>query len=98
MTEDEEIEIIKEAKKRYPIGTKFRPPHLNSSKVICIVVNHDFVFSGDKLYVYDNIGNYGSSDKTSGDNSYSRCIFNHGKWAEVIELPVSKMKELFPIY
>jgi len=95
MTKDE---IIKEAKRRYPIGTKFRPAHLSTGKVTCIVVNHDFVFSGDYLYVYDNIGNYGSSDKTSGNNSYSRSIFNRGKWAEVIELPVSKMKELFPIY
>ena len=70
--------LIEEAKKRYPIGTRFTPPHLITT--VFDVTNESFVQSGDVVFSLDDEGN----DK-GGPDKLSRIIYQNNRWAKIIE-------------
>ena len=49
----EEDPLITEAKKRYPIGTRFHPAHINQigEKVYCVIVDHNFESDGNQVEI-----------------------------------------------
>jgi hypothetical protein len=85
-------ELLEEAKRRYPIGTKFYPAHAgDDGKEFCIVTNNNFMSENDCSYVYaltDNGGVYDKSrDGKCGNTDFNRIVCERGKWAEIIEQP-----------
>ena len=88
-------QLLEEAKRRYPIGTKFYPAHSRDAKEYnkyCIVVNEDFIinYDGDIVALTNLGGEYIISDcegfSDCGNTTYSRIVYNEGNWAEIIEL------------
>ena len=83
-----EDDLISEAKKRYPIGTKFRPAHVPGSVITeyCIVTE-DSIFEKDggrivltvngRRWVQRGNLKYGNTD-------YNRHVYYEGKWAEIV--------------
>ncbi len=70
--------IFEEAKKRYPIGTKFKVVHNNSR---CTVLSHDnhkymFVNGHINLLVEEIVG-----------SCISATVYRNGNWAEIISKP-----------
>lgn len=47
-------DLIEEAKKRYPIGTRFIPAHLSESSSYCIVTNDKFIKNDGGIYALTN--------------------------------------------
>jgi hypothetical protein len=83
-------ELIEEAKRRYPIGTKFYPAHLNQ-KEYCIITNNNFqVYYGNNINVCaltESGKQFASSsdiEYTNG-NSYNRNVYYDDKWADIAE-------------
>lgn len=106
---DKNADLIAEAKRRYPIGTKFIPVHFRENKG-----NPEYV-----LGVYDHntlkvendfISLYGSDQRNI--NGYVGVLYKEGIWAEIvgevttsepasidatpIESPLEKAKRLYP--
>lgn len=87
--------IIEEAKKRYPIGTRFFPAHISVVDGYCVVVDHNFegvegdyisslLPNGDLFSRREEGGEY---DPKYGDNCYNRYLFWGGKWAKILSKP-----------
>ena len=85
MTSTEE-ELLAEAKRRYPIGTKFR----------CVNGNCHGKAVADDIWEVSNYGK--ASMKTHGIHSGNGWILLHGKWAEIVELPEPKIVNDYEIY
>jgi hypothetical protein len=84
-------ELIEEAKRRYPIGTKFYPAHLKS-ETYCVVTTNNF-----EIIDYSNnisvaaLTESGEEFASSYDIEYShggifsRLVYYEGKWANIVE-------------
>lgn len=80
---------ITEAKKRYPIGTKYHPAHLPGTSQPCIVDSQNFEASLEYVYLGDG------NEKKNGHN-YNEVVWYNGKWAEIDEPePESKPEPKF---
>lgn len=79
--------LIEEAKKRYPIGTKFRPAHIgNTSGNYCLVSTENFKIENNVIYAKLKNNKVSESFPFEyGDNYLNRVIYYHGKWAEILE-------------
>jgi len=77
---------IQEAKRRYPIGTKFSPAHLDAGTCIITNTNFEIVGNGD-IYALTNEGDKSGFDEKYGE-SWSRLVYEKctNKWAKIIEL------------
>lgn len=73
-------ELLMEAKRRYPIGTKVRPLNLNT---IDEIKNHD-------------ISNFIPQDNCVWFKGYKNglLVYENGKWAEIIENKIENMNDL----
>jgi hypothetical protein len=83
---DEKSLLIEEAKKRFPVGTKFYPGHLSGLKTeICIVTNDNFTVDkdGDIYSLTDDGKNYSNCHKY-GNTNCDRVVYYLGNWAEII--------------
>lgn len=86
-----EDSLLEEAKRRYPVGTKFWPAHLHSprglAKEFCIVSEKQ-EFKKDEDYIWLQV-NHCRYNKTSNPEFGNCCydfILNYkGKWAEIID-------------
>jgi hypothetical protein len=94
-----EEDLISQAKQRYPIGTKFYPAHLSQRKEHCIVTSTNFKISGTCMYQVTNSGSLFASSINSkyGNTTYNRCVYENGKWAEIIEEPKTNTTEEFKV-
>ena len=71
-----EEEILAEAIKRYPIGTRFR----NYNK------NGVYTITGE--FKWGNNNNIQASiEELNDDKEYFGCVYIKGKWSEIIEYP-----------
>jgi hypothetical protein len=70
-------ELLKEAKRRYPIGTKFRIVH--SPDIVCEVKNHEPYPVHDEKFI-----NFYITNAIVGCEGAS--VYKDGKWAEIISL------------
>lgn len=80
--------LITEAKKRYPIGTKFFPAHVPRNKdVYCIVTeNSEWVLEDNIICLEIGGGKYVSSRLFRyGNTSVNRYVYYNGKWAELYD-------------
>jgi len=86
-TNSMENPLITEAKRRYPIGTKFYPAHLNQKSEYCIVTNTKFELSNDAIHVLTDEGSVFDSNRQSkyGKTNYNRMVYCDGKWADIIQ-------------
>ncbi len=82
-------QLLEEAKRRYPVGTKYRLAHDNSRIHYNTTLNFKWG-NNDNIYQKE-----GDSGKNIGG-----CIYASGKWAEVISYPENykPISKLFPIY
>jgi hypothetical protein len=82
-----EDDLISEAKKKYPIGTKFRPAHIPGSDITeyCIVTE-DSIFhkNGDGIVLTINGCWWDRENPKYGNTNYNRVIYHEGKWAEIV--------------
>ena len=82
-----EDSLIEEAKKRYPVGTKFYPAHTGKGSNEYCIVTDDSVFIGDNNMIYSKINGFiWSSDKDPkyGNTGYNRLIYQRGEWADIV--------------
>ena len=96
--DSKDSDLIAEAKRRFPIGTKFFPAHLNrdsSGRDYCIVTNHDNIKElGGSIYACTDEGKTYDFDSKYGNTSYDRilCEISEEKWAEIIEESTEEFK------
>lgn len=73
--------LLAEAKKRYPIGTKFYPAHLTNNPGYCIVTNTNFEYTHnlyeDIIYAMTDEGNDCDPNPKS---KYGNTYFNRNVW------------------
>ena len=93
------IDLLEEAKQRYPIGTKFYPAHLSQRKQHCIVTSTNFKISDTCVYQVTDSGSLYDNSRNSkyGNTTYNRCVYENGKWAEIIEEPKTNTTEEFKV-
>lgn len=76
-------DLLEEAKKRYPIGTKFKVVH--SPNIIATVKNHN-----QYEFVKHNLINFFTVEK------YNECegasVYDNGNWAEIVSQPSIKIE------
>lgn len=81
-------ELLEEAKRRYPIGTKFKIAH--KPEKICTVLNHELhkaTFVGNKDLHINLIINEEEREDTN-----SASVYSNGKWAEIVSLPSQEVE------
>ena len=94
MKELDKDALLEEAKRRYPVGTKFKVVH--SPEAIRKVTSHEkhddtFVKASDGLHI-----NFISDLIEGGKSScISASVYFNGKWAEIVEEPKVETKEEF---
>lgn len=91
------MDLIEEAKKRYPIGTRFCPAHIESTiSYFCIIVNSNFINTGNIITNCLENGDYfdRDCDPQYGNNDYNRIVYYKGKWANILSNPF-KVYELW---
>jgi hypothetical protein len=71
----EQESLLEEAKRRYPIGTKYYVAHLNGKDAYY----EDIVDSHDFSYTKHSITLEGSTFK-----NWARCVYHEGKWAGIV--------------
>jgi hypothetical protein len=76
------MSLLEEAKLKYPVGTKFKG--LYSGKIISEIKNHDEYLG----YSHVDIVNFYIVDPIGDCNG--ACVYNNGRWAEIISLPKIK--------
>jgi len=97
-------ELLKIAKNKYPVGTKFIPAHMldndyNKSNYLVIHKDGEFVIDeGEKsIYQYINGQAWVTQEHYSeivGNISWNRVLYIDGKWAEIISTPeIEKTKK-----
>jgi hypothetical protein len=103
-------QILEEAAKRYPIGTRFIPVHAGRPDYVCIVTNNTFNINqrqdfGIAITSMTDEGDYYASINKSkyGTTSYDRVVYGDGKWAEIVpaypDITINGYKgEFFPDY
>ena len=71
----EQESLLEEAKRRYPIGTKYYVAHLSGKDAYYedTVDNHDFSYSKHSITLE------GSTFK-----NWVRCVYHEGKWADIV--------------
>ena len=80
-------ELIAEAKRRYSIGTKFIPAHVNQNPdYFCIVCTTDFRYENDCLYAVlpDNTIFDTQNNPEYGNCDFNRIIFYKDFWATIL--------------
>lgn len=98
-TEDEikiyEIDLlIKEAKERYPIGTRFIGAHVPHKKNdVSIVTTNMFIKAsrqsdGVSIYALTDSRRYYDSDSKYGNTANDRIVYFEGRWAEIVGYPL----------
>lgn len=79
--------LVREAKKRYPIGTKFYPAHTDedgkNNNDICIVTNADFGVNSDTVWAKTDDGRQYDSSPKYGNTSFNRNVYHQGRWARI---------------
>lgn len=88
-------DLIEEAKKKYPIGTKFYPAHLMFKDSYCTVTNDNFKVNygtGVNVIALTKTGRVYPevSDEEYEQNTYNRNVYTDGKWADIVEEPSVK--------
>lgn len=95
-TEIEKDLLLKEAKKRYPIGTEYWTAHVRDR--ICLVHHDNFHFNENNpndMTIYLGDGNF----KING-HSCSEIVYHMGEWAKIVsphenEVPQTKSFKIF---
>ena len=91
-------QLIAEARKRYPIGTRFVGAHVPDHKdAISIVTNTNFMTGSNQtarltLTAMTNDGEYYTGpDGVHGNTSNVRIVYYDGRWAEIVTTPVIRI-------
>ena len=84
MTDLEKKQLLEEAKRRFPIGTKFKVVHLPHE--IRTVKSHDYYIN---TFVKKAI-NLLICEKDSCEGA---SVYNEGKWAEIVSYPEGYIPE-----
>lgn len=85
--------LIEEAKKRYPVGTRFIGAHVpDQNHAISIVTNTEFKTgstqsAGLTLTAMTDEGTYYSGKSKYGNTANDRIVYIDGRWAEIITIP-----------
>lgn len=97
-------ELVAEAKRRYPVGTRFVPAHMSPSKCSSVITadstmkvdaNMVISLSGDgKSFLPDSV----RTPSRYGDNCYERLVYYNGIWAEIVGSPVPEVRNEYQIY
>lgn len=82
---EETMTLLEQAKKRFPIGTKFEM--YNTDKIATITTG---LFKNSGSWVHE-VDEKGLSLETDG---YYHCVYTHGSWARIIEDPEVDEKQI----
>lgn len=77
-----EDELLEYAKKHYPIGTQYIPAHVSTG--LNEVINTNYRFDSPHILV----------DSKHIERQMVECIYENGKWAEIITKPIIKEEEI----
>jgi hypothetical protein len=89
--------LLEQAKRMYPVGTKFYPAHVNvDSKSYCIVTNDRFYDYEDGISALTDEGtSFSFSDSLKyGTTTMNRNVYYKGKWAEILIEEIVKEEEV----
>lgn len=97
---EETMTLLEEAKKRFPVGTKFVPAHFleKNDNYYCIIVEdgefvereHGSIFQAINGIIWDD----GEEDISRyGNIWWDRMLYHQGKWARIIEEPKTRIVE-----
>jgi len=81
-------QLLIEAKRRYPVGSKVCPAHLGKGPYY-MIITEDCIFKATDYDVVSYLPNFNisSNDSKYGNSSNARFIYSDGKWAELYEEP-----------
>lgn len=88
-------EILLEAKRRFPIGTKYYPAHI--SKASFIEPDANFIVGQDQSFILDHHSlnvdlqnpDKGYYSRERNGHAYNQVLFHNGEWARILNKPSS---------
>jgi len=86
-------DLLEEAKKRYPVGTRFIPAHMSERYGSMSIVTNDIFkiakrqSNGISIYAMTDEGKYFNGDIQYGNTTFDRIVCFEGKWAEISSTP-----------
>lgn len=77
---------IEEVRRRYPVGTKFLPAHVEEKmENYCIVVNDQFKIGTESVSALTNEGSVFCGPGIHGSCALNRNVWHNGRWARIID-------------
>jgi hypothetical protein len=89
-SQEKEHPLVTEARRRYPMGSLFKPAHVNKeNSEFCIITNNNFVYENGHVYALTNTGGYWSDANMYGNTQSNRIVYYGDKkvWAEYQKYP-----------
>jgi len=80
--------LLEEAKRRYPVGTKFYPAHLTINKDKITIVKDELIWAENNTIIKTNRSIIGG---------WTGVVYHKGTWAEIISLPEDKIENVNPM-
>lgn len=81
---DSNKDLLEEAKRRYPIGTKFYTAHIDKENYLCTVSDFNYL----KMIKDHIVLSYGNTKKNG--HPYAEVLWYKGRWAEIVKDEVKK--------
>jgi len=89
----DEKQLLEEARRRYPAGTKYFPVHLGPARDrICTV------YDPERFYLTDSAIQESSGDMTKNGHDFSEIIYYKEQWAVISEVAQLPKLELYQIF
>lgn len=77
--------LLEEAKRRYPIGTKYIPAHINDGLKEVVGLDCKYIIETDSIRIHS---------KNLKMDGYTDCVYYRGVWAGIISMPEPKTPEV----
>lgn len=85
-------EILLEAKRRFPTGTKYYPAHLNNANVesdanFIVGLDQNFIIEAHSYDVELQNPDKGVFSRNRNGHAYNQVLFHQGRWARILSKP-----------
>lgn len=91
-------ELLEKAKRDYPVGTHFIPPHAYNDSSSCIITEDTTfeILNNEKIVASVN-GRVWMDEKKYGNTTYNRYVYYNNDWAKIIKKaePLNNIHELW---
>lgn len=87
-------ELIEEAKRRYPIGTKFYPAHISQEEIGIVPTDGEIRVFENYIGIFNPFG----TEYRTTPAGWCMVLKHNDKWAEIVSLPTPQITNSYDLF